>query len=374
VNGNLRGRDGKSMSQPATAAKSPPDTPLPSVSIIVVSYNGRAYLEKNLASLQEQTYANCEIILVDNGSTDASVEFVNQRFPDIKTIQVAKNAGFGHANNLGAQEATGEYLLFLNQDTVADSGFVHELATALHRDPGVGLATGKILLLSQPDRINTCGNDVHFTGIPVVRGWMLESSAMNVPESVCSVSGAAFMIRRSLFDHLGGFDGEFFLYLEDNDLSWRAQLAGHRSWYIPSAVIYHEYEPRFGPEKFYYMERNRLSMLLKNLRWGTLFVLLPSLLLSELLTWGYAFVSGSKHVAAKLRGYGWVLGNVRRLQEKRQSVQSIREAADRSLLKHCSYRPDYGLAHAGPLTRIAGLVFDPLFYVAYHLCLLAIRW
>ena len=109
---------------------------------------------------------------MDNGSTDGSAEYVEREFARVTLLRAGENLGFGGANNLAARQATGEYLAFLNPDTAVEPGWLRALIGALHGNPGVGLATPKILLLSRPDRINTCGNDVHFTGIPTVRGWM----------------------------------------------------------------------------------------------------------------------------------------------------------------------------------------------------------
>ncbi len=353
--------------------------PLPQVSVIIVNYNGRAYVEPCLTSVLDQVYPNFQVILVDNGSTDGSAEFVERRFPKVQVVRTGVNLGFGCACNLGAQADTvfptrGKYLAFLNPDTVVEPNWLGPLVQVLERDTEVGLATAKILLYSQPDRINTCGNEIHFAGFPACRGWMLSSSEITSIEDVFSVSGAAFVIRRAVFDKIGGFDGRFFLYLEDNDLSWRARLAGYRSLCVPDSLVYHKYEPYFDQEKFFYLERNRYVMLLKNLYWRTLWLLVPALILAEIIAWGYAILQGRGHMQAKLRAYQSLWQHREEVLARRRNVQAYRQVSDRDILRHCTYRPPYGVAHpAGGITKLAGAVFDPLFFASYCLVLALVK-
>src|SRR5436190_10168824 len=120
-----------------------PPTPL-RASIIIVAYNAHAYLEKCLSSVLETSGARCEVILVDNASSDGSAEVAAQKFPHVRVIRNADNPGFGQGNNLGAQWATGNYLVFLNPDTIVEAGWLEALITALEENPRAGLATSKI--------------------------------------------------------------------------------------------------------------------------------------------------------------------------------------------------------------------------------------
>ncbi len=348
---------------------------LPRVSVVIVNYNGQDFLEACLVSLRQQDYADYEIILVDNASRDRSLDIARQHADQVTLVVSEHNLGFAKGNNLGVQHATGDYLAFLNPDTVVHPDWLTELVHAMQTIDRAGLATAKILLLSEPDRINTCGNDVHFTGIPTVRGWMQPADSMNRREEVCSVSGACFMISRQVFEEIGGFSDDFFLYSEDNDLAWRAQLAGYSCWYVPTSVIYHRYAPRFGAEKFYYLERNRYRLVLQNFRWKTIVLLVPALVLSDIVTWGYALLQGRAHVAAKLRVYGWFLTQWKTLAAARARVNGFRRAPDRDILKRCSFRLSYGLAaNEGLLSRLASRVFDPVFFVLYRTYRATIRW
>lgn len=347
----------------------------PFVSVIIVIHNNHNDLTICLPSLAQQSYESSEIIVVDSGSSDDGIKYVREKFPEIKVVDAGGNIGYGAANNIGVKFAKGELLAFLNPDTKVESDWLTALVQRmLHSPPDVGLITAKILLKSQPGRINTCGNNVHYTAIPACRGWFLPATEMNEIQEVNSISGAAFLIRRSVYDTLEGFDDDFFMYLEDNDLSWRAKLAGYRSIYAPQSIVYHEYTPRFHPTKFYYLERNRYRMLLKNFRWQTLLLLIPALLLTELVTWGYAILQGSKHMLAKIHAYQWIFRHWRTVMINRQGVQEKRVVGDAVLLKNSTPSLAYGLVQEGFAAKLAGLIFDPMFRFLHNFYSAVIYW
>lgn len=345
------------------------------VSIIVVNYNGGDRLLTCVQSLvSDPKRGDSDIILVDNASTDGSADAVERAFPEVRVIRSAENLGFGGGNNLGAQAASGEYLAFINPDTIAAAGWLTPLVSALDADPCVGLATSKVLLLRDPGQINTCGNEVHCSGLTLCRGMGLNSATLAEPAEVGAVSGAAFVMRRALFEMLGGFDASFFLYMEDTDLSWRAQLLGYRCLYVPDSVIYHDYTLRFGPQKTFYQERNRYLLLLKTLRWRSLVVLTPALLLAEVVTWGFILARERRQLANKVRAYAWVAANWSPIMEKRRATQRLRREPDRRLLGRSSYRLMYEQTGPGPAARVAQTLFDPAFRAARGLALGLMRW
>ncbi|MBN1954925.1 MAG: glycosyltransferase family 2 protein [Anaerolineae bacterium] len=343
-------------------------------SLIVVNYNDRDYLDACLASLLADGGPDYEVILVDNASTDGSADHVTRAFPTVRLIRNPSNAGFGAANNVGAREARGEYLVFVNPDTVVEAGWFRPLVAALEADPQAGLATSRILLLADRERINTCGNETHYTGLTLCRGMGLERERLAEPAVVGAVSGAAFAVRRELFHALGGFDEMFFLYMEDTDLSWRARLTGYRCLYVPQSVVYHDYTLRFGPLKTYYQERNRYAMLLKNLRWGTLFVLAPALLLAELVAWGFVLLRERSRWTNKLRAYAWVIQHWQQIAAQRRRVQSLRQVRDRELVAGSTYRLAFEQTGKGRIARLAHLLFDPCFFLLRRWALLVVWW
>lgn len=348
--------------------------PAPRASVIVVNHNGGEYLRQCLESLGPVCHHTDEIILVDNASTDGSVSGVPQAFPDVRLIRSPVNLGFGGGNNLGVRWASGDYLAFLNPDTVVTPGWLTALVEALEADPTIGLATSQILLMGDPERINACGNDIHCTGLTLCRGMGLDHTTMPDSTEVSAVSGAAFLIRREVFESLGGFDEPFFLYMEDTDLSLRARLAGYRCVYVPTSVVYHRYTLRFGPRKIFYQERNRYLMLLKALRWRTLLVLFPALLLAEVVTWGLVLLRERRRLTEKVWAYAWIVQHWRDVVERRRQTQSIRRIRDRELIALFSHRLAYEQTVDGFTSRLAHVVFDPLYYAFLRMALLVTRW
>jgi GT2 family glycosyltransferase len=346
----------------------------PRASVIIVNYNGREYLEPCLSSVVRSLGPRDEILLFDNASTDGSAGFVEQAFPQVRIIRSEENLGFGSGNNLAARQAAGLYLAFLNPDTTVEPGWLEALITALDRNPEIGLATSKILQMDRPDRVSGCGNDVHCSGLALGRGMGLHRDAFSEVEDLAAVSGASFAARKDLFQALGGFDGDFFMYVEDTDLSFRTRLAGFRLVYAPRSVVYHDYKLRFGPRKTFYQERNRYLMLLKNLRWPTLLLLSPALLLAEVMTWGFVLLREKGRWRNKLDAYGWILAHWPGIMAKRRQVQASRKARDRDLIALWTHRLAYEQTGAGALAGLARLVFDPLFFLCHRLALAAVWW
>ncbi|NLG51761.1 MAG: glycosyltransferase family 2 protein [Chloroflexi bacterium] len=338
-------------------------------SVIVVNYNGGEELIQCIGSLMPSCSANDEVILVDNASTDGSADAVEQTFPDVRVIRSKTNLGFGGGNNLGMRVSTGEYLVFLNPDTLVNPGWLDALLAALDENPQVGTVTSKILLLNDRGRINTCGNDTHASGLTLCRGLGLPADMLNEPAEVGAVSGAAFAMRREIYELLGGFDESFFLYMEDTDLSWRARLLGDHPLYVPDSIVYHDYALRFGPQKTFYQERNRYLMLLKTLRWRTLLGLLPVLLLAETVTWGFVLLREPNRLQNKLRAYAWIVRHWPQVMEKRKQTQALRRISDRDLLACCTHRLTYEQTGDSAAARLAHALLDPLFLVSQRIAL-----
>jgi GT2 family glycosyltransferase len=321
-------------------------------SVIMVSYNSREDLLKGFPSILASLGARDEIILVDNASQDGCIEAVRESFPTIRVIQSATNLGFGGANNLGAESATGEFLAFLNPDTCVEPGWLDALVEPLMSDPLVGMTTSKIVLMGDHETINTCGNDVHMTGLTLCRGMGHQRNEYEDYEDVAAVSGAAFAIRRHHFLELGGFDADFFLYMEDTDLSLRIRLAGLKIIFVPDSVVYHAYRLRFGPLKVFYQERNRYLMLVKNLTWRSLFIMVPILIFGEIVTWGFVILRDRARVTNKIKAYGWVLSHWQVALKLRNTVQSNRKIKDSILLSNVTPVIDFNQIHSHAVLRV----------------------
>jgi GT2 family glycosyltransferase len=335
-------------------------------SVIVVSYNNRRDLPACLDSIQAQLTSEDELIVVDNGSTDGSVELVRENYPAIRLLCGA-NDGYAGGNNRGANAARGAYLVLLNPDTTLLPGALDALIAPLVSSPELGLTTACVVFMDRPEIVNTCGNTVQFTGLTYCRGAGQQRSRFTVPAEVDAVSGAAFAIRSELFAALGGFDEQFFMYVEDTDLSWRARLAGFRCWYTPDAIVKHDYEPGYSPRKAFYLDRNRHLMLLKNLERGTYLRLLPGLLLSEIVTGGFLVLQGPRYWAVKWQVYGWLLRQRRSILASRRAVQAQRRRDDREIMQQMTYRLEFGQLANRSLSRLAELLFHPAFWLARRL-------
>lgn len=345
----------------------------PRATIIIVSYNKRDDIARCLESVKQTAHPSFEVIVVDNASTDGSAN-VAAGFPDVITISADVNLGFGGGCNLGASRSRSEYLVFLNPDTVVDPGWLDALIRPLDQRPPVGLVTAKILMLNDPKRINTCGNTVHLTGLTLCRGLGASSESFDREGEVDAVSGAAFAIRRDVFQSLGGFDESMFLYMEDTDLSLRARLAGWDSVYTPESIVYHDYALKMFPLKVYYQERNRYVMLLKSLKWPTLLVMLPALLAAEVITWGFVLLYDRANVKNKLLAVEWLMSNWWTIMESRRAAQATRARGDRELLRHTSSKLELENAKEGRLARLAQRCIDPFFYALRALTLAIVRW
>jgi hypothetical protein len=332
-------------------------------SVIVVTHNSFAYLRPCLKSICKELGPQDELIVVDNGSTDGSVDVVRTEFPWARLIR-AGNIGYSGGNNLGAAQARGEYLMFLNPDTVLQASALDALLTPLERASNVALTTPCIVYLSPPDVVNTCGTTIHYTGLAYCRGANRPRTDYETSSEVDAVSGAAFAIRRAVFEELGGFDDRFFMYVEDTDLSLRARLAGYRCLYVAEAVVRHDYQLSYSPGKAFYLDRNRHLMLLKNLSRTTYLRLLPGLLISELVTWGFLLLKGPRYWGVKLHVYRWFWKHRSLLGEAHRTARAQRRRVDREIVGQMTYRLEFDQLAGRLLARIAEIVFHPAFWVA----------
>jgi GT2 family glycosyltransferase len=337
------------MSAPASGR----DEAVPLVTVVIVVYNALPYLPSLAAALARQTYPRIEIVVVDNASSDGSAAATAREIPDATLIRLPMNGGYAAGNNAALPHCHGDYLALLNTDSETDPEWHAALVAAMEADPTIGLATSKILLTNDRARINTCGNTVHVAGFATCRGLDAPATDYTDAEDVAAVSGAAFIIRRALMERLGGFDASFFMYVEDTDLSWRALLTGARCRFVPASVVAHRYALSLGAEKTYYLERNRMQMLLKCYRARTLLLLAPALLLGEVAAWGYAALRGRAHLRAKARALRWVFRHRRDIWERRRAVQASRVVGDRALLSLATPQLPIALLQSGRAGRIA---------------------
>lgn len=335
-------------------------------SVIIVAYNSRAYLKACIDSILLELGPQDEVILVDNGSSDGSADFVAANYSQVRLLR-SENTGYAGGNNRGAALARGDYLVFLNPDTVVYPGVLAALLTPVAAPSDIALTTACVVYMQRPEVINTCGNTMHYTGLTYCRGAHRPRSAYTTSTEVDAVSGAACAIRRSVFAELGGFDEQFFMYVEDTDLSWRARLAGHRCYYAADAIVAHDYQPSYSPRKAFYLDRNRHLMLLKNLDPTNYLWMLPGLLLAEVVTWGFLLLQGPRYWGVKLRVYRQLWRERAYIRTVRRRVQALRRRSDRDLVGRMTYRLEFEqLAHPW-LARAAAIALHPALWAAQRL-------
>lgn len=351
-------------------------TNLPSVSIIVVGYNSRHHLARCFGALLRQEYpGRVELLFVDNASTDGSAAYVHTRFPGVRVVAAGGNLGYAGGNNLGAGHASGEVLAFINPDTEAEPTWLRELVRPVAIDPQVGLTTSKIVLMDRPALINTCGNEISLAGITTCTDAGSPAATVTRDRDVSAVSGAACAIRADLFRRLGGFDARFWMYLEDTDLSWRVRLAGYRCVLAACSVVAHDYCMSLTSAKTRLVERNRYLMLAKNLSGWALLAMIPSLLVGEVMTWGWAVSRGPRHTWSKLLAVLWVMAHLRLLWSAHRATQPLRRVPDAVLLGQHAPAPPMSEIVTGIAGRIAAAVLAPLALIsaALALALLAVE-
>ncbi|HTY91756.1 MAG TPA: glycosyltransferase family 2 protein [Methanocella sp.] len=251
----------------------------PLASVIVVNYNGRQYLKRCLDSLLRQTYPNVEIILVDNGSSDGSVELVSTGYPVVKVVANGRNLGFAPANNVGIRASRGELVATLNNDTEAAPEWLEALAEEMLADPSIGMCASRMLRMDDPTIIDSTGICISRSGACWDRG-MFEKDAgqYEAKDEVFGPCAGAALYRKSMLDEVGLFDEDFVSYMEDTDLAFRGRLAGWKCVYVPKAVVRHVHGGTAGyvsDYTVYYGNRNIVWYALKDYPPGLLLTSLP---------------------------------------------------------------------------------------------------
>lgn len=208
------------------------------VTIIIPNYNGHAFLADCLEALAPQINEHVHVLVVDNGSTDGSVEFL-QNYKGIKTCFLAENTGFCGAVNAGILASDTKYVILLNNDTKVLPGYVDSLMEAMEEDERVFSGSAKMLQMHAPELIDDAGDEYCALGWAFARGKGKSADQYDRPTEVFAACGGASIYRRAVFDEIGLFDDHHFAYLEDIDIGYRARIYGYRNIYVPKAQVLH---------------------------------------------------------------------------------------------------------------------------------------
>jgi GT2 family glycosyltransferase len=321
------------------------DSRIQKVSVIVVNWNGKDYLKGCISSVLAQSYGNIEVLVVDSGSTDGSVEFMKESFPNVEIVSLRENVGFCKAFNEGCRKSRGEYVLALNSDTLLDRRFVEEILRPMNDDPGTGAASGKILRFDRRT-LDSTGQFIGRDRRPRERGYNeTDRGRYEKRGTVFSVCGAVAFYRRKMLDQvaLDGqyFDEDYFAFNEDLDLGWRAQLQGWKCAYVPGAIAYHERGGTAGRGNVvfslaggrqfarrssairYHIVKNRYMTIIKNDSLESLLADMPCILAFEALLWSFSALT-SPLLLFKVPG---MVREVLSALPKRKLVQSRRSVS-----------------------------------------------
>jgi GT2 family glycosyltransferase len=258
------------------------------VMIVVLTYNSSKYLDGCFGSLEKIDRSNLkvQIIAVDNGSSDGTTDKLRQRYPQVRIIDSGGNIGFAAGNNIAMRLAVTEgfdFVYLLNHDTEVAPDFLLKSVAVAQADKKIGSVQSLLLLHPERGLINSSGNAIHFLGFGYCCDYRRPLADLHKSEvrDIAYASGAAVLLRCSALKEVGLFDERFFMYHEDLDLGWRMLLVGYRNVLAPQSMVWHKYEFSRSIAKWYFMERNRYLVLLKNLRLWSLLVILPGLVAAE---------------------------------------------------------------------------------------------
>ena len=307
----------------------------PRISVIVPNWNGAHLLPTCLNSLRRQTLTPHEIIIVDNTSTDGSLELLARDYADVHVIALPRNAGFTGACNVGIRASHGKWVALLNSDTEADEHWLAEVVAACERHPEAGLVASKMRLFDRRDILHTAGDFYRLDGIPGNRGvWQRDEGQFDREEYVFSACGGSAAYRRSMLDEVGLLDDDFFFSCEDIDLAWRAQLAGWKCVFAPKAIVYHKLAATGGgPTASFHDGRNAIWVVAKNYP-GSLWKRYWRGVLRAQLRITSDALRAWRGVAARARLRGQLAGllGLPKMLRKRPAIQASRRISDDDLL------------------------------------------
>jgi GT2 family glycosyltransferase len=320
---------------------------MPRVSIIVPGHNAAADWADCLGSVQEQSFQDVEVLWVDSASTDDSLDSIRRSHPGVRIVSLTANAGFRGGCRAGAAEATGDILVFLNQDTVAEPEWLARLVAGFDR-PDVGMAAPLITLHDRPDRVNVAGNSFFYWGLYGSRGEGAPVETFARAEELGAVSGCCFAIRRPLWEELGGFSADYDAHdtgwhagYEDLDLGWRARLAGWRIVLCPDSRVRHKYIRKgWAGARLHALFHGFLLTGLRNYQARSLLLLSPLIVLTCIGLLLRAACDSPTACARLCGSLSWLWRNRRLVRGMRARVQAARHVPDLALLPFMAAAPE----------------------------------
>jgi GT2 family glycosyltransferase len=318
-------------------------TPNNQVSVIIVNWNGEQFLERCLVALMEQTVKPHEIIMLDNASTDRSAEIV-KRFPSVRLIRLDQNTGFARGNNLAIKAACAEsgWIALINPDAFAEPRWLETLLMEASRNPEFDVFGSRLVNAADPTMLDGAGDAYHVSGLVwrMGHGMPVSATTENAHE-VFSPCAAAALFRRSTLDEIGGFDEDYFCYVEDVDLGFRLRLAGCRCLYVPQSVAHHVGSGTTGGQHsdfaMYHGHRNLVWTFVKDMPGILFWLLLPIHLLLNFVSIAYFSMHGHSKVILTAK---WdAVKGIPKMWRKRREIQSNRSVSIMNIWHVLDKRP-----------------------------------
>lgn len=312
----------------------------PLISIIIVNWNGKHFLEDCLGSLSKISYKNFEVIFVDNASSDGSVAYVKENFPKVKVIENSKNLGFAEGHKEAFQKAKGELILLLSTDTIVDLNLLDELVKAIYSGKNIGAVMPKLLMYPQKNLIDSIGSFFLTSGLLYHFGREKDhrQSIYNKPMEVYSAKGACILFKKDVLLKTGLFDKDFFAYFEETDLCHRIWLAGYSVFYWPGTTVYHKGAGASGQMVKGFIQfhsfKNRICSYLKNLEMKNLLKVIPLTILVYQCAFILHLLAGKFDIAwAMQKAIIWNIVHLGETLKKRKFIQTkIRVVSDDDFL------------------------------------------
>lgn len=319
------------------------------VSAVIVNYDGKQYVDKCVASIFESGYTDMEVIVVDNGSVDGSVEYLKEKYAAygerLKVLALDKNYGPSYARNEGAKLVEGKYIGFLDNDTEVEKNWAESAIAEFEKDEKIGIIQCKLILSKEREKLDYVGEYIGQNGFLVQRAQAAEVDHGQYDQKVeiLAAKSAGMFIRKDAFEKIGGFDPDYFIYVEETDLGWRSWLAGYKAMFLPESVVYHEFGTStviLGNNKNNYNAKfhgckNYILTLSKNLEMKNILKILPLHTFLWIGLGWFALLTKGDYCSFWWihKAVGWNILNIGKNLEKRRQIQSARVISDDDLFK-----------------------------------------
>ncbi len=301
----------------------------PTVSVVIVNWNSGDLLKECLSRIVNQTYPPTHIFVVDNGSTDGSVNHVNL-FERVTLLPLKTNTGFAAANNRAIELCVTDYIALINPDAFADLNWLKQLVLAAIDNPTIAAFGSQQLIFGQPNVLDGTGDIYHISGLVWRDGYgRLQNEFDTLPKEIFSPCAGAALYVREAIQNIGNFDEDFFCYVEDVDLGFRLRIAGYQSIYVPSAIVHHVGSATTGGHRslfsVYHGHRNLVWAYVKNMPTFLFWTLLPLHIILNIASIFYFSITGNSKIILKAK-YDAIKG-LPKMLKKRRSVQKIRKVS-----------------------------------------------